>query len=240
MPKRKKTPRCIVIAGPNGAGKTTGLAAMKAARVREGGHDVPRSDVMRRFSRGWKNFRRICQTLADVWTYTTILGESRGYWRKANEDQANWQDGPHDCSEGRACSAPSCQGRAPDCPYARCSDLRLGKGEDRRPDGLARTVQRPSTSTNSHVFCGVQIRGNVFRKLKNSFIFSRIIVIFNSLPGQYPFWVVRYPKWVPRSGIRVVERQNVLALPTPCLRRYNSASWPSCLDTMSEVSMRMS
>jgi predicted ABC-type ATPase len=23
MPKRKKTPRCIVIAGPNGAGKTT-------------------------------------------------------------------------------------------------------------------------------------------------------------------------------------------------------------------------
>jgi predicted ABC-type ATPase len=159
MPKRKKTPRCIVIAGPNGAGKTTfarrylpedegvvhfvnagllaiglsplkpGLAAMKAgrlvlqqldhfaakrvdfafettfsglgyvrrirawkragykieivylklqstglalrriaARVREGGHDVPRSDVMRRFSRGWENFKRIYQTLADVWT----------------------------------------------------------------------------------------------------------------------------------------------------------------------------
>jgi len=159
MPKRKKTPRCIVIAGPNGAGKTTfarrylpedegvvhfvnadllaiglsplepGLAAMKAgrlvlqqldhfaakrvdfafettfsglgyvrrirawkragykieivylklqstglalrriaARVREGGHDVPRSDVMRRFSRGWENFKSIYQTLADVWT----------------------------------------------------------------------------------------------------------------------------------------------------------------------------
>ena len=159
MPKRKKTPRCIVIAGPNGAGKTTlarrylpedegvvhfvnadllaiglsplkpGLAAMRAgrlvlqqldhfaarrvdfafettfsglgyvrrirawkragykieivylklqstglalrriaARVREGGHDVPRSDVMRRFSRGWENFKRIYETLADVWT----------------------------------------------------------------------------------------------------------------------------------------------------------------------------
>jgi predicted ABC-type ATPase len=159
MPKRKKTPRCIVIAGPNGTGKTTfarrylpedegvvhfvnadllaiglsplkpGLAAMRAgrlvlqqldhfaarrvdfafettfsglgyvrrirawkragykieivylklqstglalrriaARVREGGHDVPRSDVMRRFSRGWENFKRIYETLADVWT----------------------------------------------------------------------------------------------------------------------------------------------------------------------------
>jgi predicted ABC-type ATPase len=127
MPKRKKTPRCIVIAGPNGAGKTTvarragrlvlqqldqlaakrvdfafettfsGLGYVRrirawkragykieivylklqstrlalrriAARVREGGHNVPRSDVIRRFSRGWKNFKRVYQTLADVWT----------------------------------------------------------------------------------------------------------------------------------------------------------------------------
>ncbi len=49
--------------------QSTGLALKRiAARVREGGHDVPRSDVMRRFSRGGKNFRRIYQTLADVWT----------------------------------------------------------------------------------------------------------------------------------------------------------------------------
>ncbi len=159
VPKRKKTPRCIVIAGPNGAGKTTfarrylpedegvvhfvnadllaiGLSPLKpelgamragrlvlqqvdqlaarrvdfafettfsglgyvrrirawkragykieivylklqstrlalrriAARVREGGHNVPRSDVIRRFSRGWENFKRVYQTLADVWT----------------------------------------------------------------------------------------------------------------------------------------------------------------------------
>ncbi len=39
-----------------------------AARVREGGHDVPRSDVLRRFSRGWENFKRIYQGLSDVWT----------------------------------------------------------------------------------------------------------------------------------------------------------------------------
>ena len=27
-----------------------------AARVRQGGHDVPRADVLRRFQRGWQNF----------------------------------------------------------------------------------------------------------------------------------------------------------------------------------------
>lgn len=119
MAKRKRQPRCIVIAGPNGAGKTTfarqylpedarvihfvnadliagGLSPLKpelatiaaarmvlreidrlrsvhlalrriAARVRQGGHDVPRTDVDRRFSRGWGNFQRIYRPLADAW-----------------------------------------------------------------------------------------------------------------------------------------------------------------------------
>ncbi len=39
-----------------------------AARVREGGHDVPCADVVRCSSRGWANFKRICLPLADVWT----------------------------------------------------------------------------------------------------------------------------------------------------------------------------
>ncbi len=39
-----------------------------ATRVREGGHDVPRSEVVRRFSRGWANFQRVYRPLADVWT----------------------------------------------------------------------------------------------------------------------------------------------------------------------------
>ena len=38
-----------------------------AARVRQGGHDVPRADVIRRFSRGWENFQRIYRPLADSW-----------------------------------------------------------------------------------------------------------------------------------------------------------------------------
>jgi predicted ABC-type ATPase len=39
-----------------------------AARVREGGHRVPRADVARRFARGWANFEKVYRPLADVWT----------------------------------------------------------------------------------------------------------------------------------------------------------------------------
>ena len=49
-----KAPRCIIIAGPNGAGKTTFAREFlpkdtEIARVRQGGHDVARHDVLRRF-----------------------------------------------------------------------------------------------------------------------------------------------------------------------------------------------
>ncbi len=38
-----------------------------AARVRHGGHAVPREDVLRRFTRSWENFTAIYRPLADVW-----------------------------------------------------------------------------------------------------------------------------------------------------------------------------
>ena len=38
-----------------------------AARVRQGGHDVRREDVLRRFRRSWDNFTGIYRPLADVW-----------------------------------------------------------------------------------------------------------------------------------------------------------------------------
>lgn len=38
-----------------------------ATRVKQGGHDVPRADVLRRFSRGWKNFETAYKPLADAW-----------------------------------------------------------------------------------------------------------------------------------------------------------------------------
>jgi predicted ABC-type ATPase len=38
-----------------------------AGRVKQGGHDVPREDVLRRFARGWENFASIYRGLADAW-----------------------------------------------------------------------------------------------------------------------------------------------------------------------------
>ncbi|MBU6485417.1 MAG: AAA family ATPase [Betaproteobacteria bacterium] len=49
-----------------------------AARVKQGGHDVPREDVLRRFARSWANFDRIYRSLADAWmVYDNSGSESR-------------------------------------------------------------------------------------------------------------------------------------------------------------------
>lgn len=46
------------------------------ARVRQGGHDVPRRDVLRRFNRGWENFLRIYQPMAESWAVYDNSGAS--------------------------------------------------------------------------------------------------------------------------------------------------------------------
>lgn len=38
-----------------------------AARVRQGGHSVPRTDVLRRYRRGWNNFTRFYRLAVDAW-----------------------------------------------------------------------------------------------------------------------------------------------------------------------------
>ena len=45
-----------------------------AARVRQGGHHVPRADVLRRYERGWHNFPTY-RTLADAWEVYDNSGE---------------------------------------------------------------------------------------------------------------------------------------------------------------------
>ena len=47
-----------------------------AARVKQGGHDVPRQDVLRRFDRSWKNFENVYRPLADGWAVYDNSGES--------------------------------------------------------------------------------------------------------------------------------------------------------------------
>ncbi|MET0514747.1 MAG: hypothetical protein ABW047_05395 [Nitrospiraceae bacterium] len=39
-----------------------------ATRVRQGGHNVPRVDVVRRFNRIWENFQSVYRQLADMWS----------------------------------------------------------------------------------------------------------------------------------------------------------------------------
>ena len=47
-----------------------------AARVRQGGHDVPRADVLRRFDRGWENFKAVYRSVADAWSVYDNSGVS--------------------------------------------------------------------------------------------------------------------------------------------------------------------
>ena len=46
-----------------------------AARVRQGGHNVPRADVLRRFARSWINFNSHYRSLADAWAVYDNSGE---------------------------------------------------------------------------------------------------------------------------------------------------------------------
>lgn len=56
--------------------RSTQLALRRiAARVRQGGHNVPRADVIRRFSRGWENFQRVYRPLADSWAVYDNSGD---------------------------------------------------------------------------------------------------------------------------------------------------------------------
>lgn len=45
-----------------------------AARVAQGGHNVPKADVLRRFERGWRNFERHYCFLADEFTVYDASG----------------------------------------------------------------------------------------------------------------------------------------------------------------------
>jgi predicted ABC-type ATPase len=47
-----------------------------AARVKQGGHDVPRADVVRRFVRGWDNFQTTYRSIADAWTVYDNSGDA--------------------------------------------------------------------------------------------------------------------------------------------------------------------
>ena len=45
-------------------------------RVRQGGHDVPKRDVRRRFRRGWENFHEVYRPMAESWVVYDNSGTS--------------------------------------------------------------------------------------------------------------------------------------------------------------------
>jgi predicted ABC-type ATPase len=47
-----------------------------AARVKQGGHDVKREDVIRRFHRGWEKFESLYKPLADAWAVYDNSGKA--------------------------------------------------------------------------------------------------------------------------------------------------------------------
>ena len=47
-----------------------------AARVLQGGHDVARRDVIRRFKRGWANFESVYRAISDSWAVYDNSGNS--------------------------------------------------------------------------------------------------------------------------------------------------------------------
>jgi len=47
-----------------------------ATRVRQGGHDVPRADVLRRFDRSLDNFHRLYRPLAHTWSVYDNAGNA--------------------------------------------------------------------------------------------------------------------------------------------------------------------
>lgn len=65
--------------------RSTQLALRRiAARVRQGGHNVPRADVVRRFSRGWENFQRVYRPLADSWAVYDNSGDQPKFLERSS------------------------------------------------------------------------------------------------------------------------------------------------------------
>jgi len=56
---------------------SVGIALQRIrARVRQGGHDVPRGDVIRRFDRSWRNFKTFYRPIADRWAVYDNSGDA--------------------------------------------------------------------------------------------------------------------------------------------------------------------
>ena len=69
-----------------GVGLTEGCElGQLALQMKQGGHHVPRADVLRRFVRGWDNFKTAYRPPADSGQSTIIQGTCPGCWSEHHE-----------------------------------------------------------------------------------------------------------------------------------------------------------
>src|SRR5690242_13950135 len=102
------------------------------ARVKQGGHNVPRADVIRRFTRSWNNF----DTPIVFWRMTgacmIIRQLHRGCWNKDHETYSGKERNEGILRRRWTRTAARRQGRAQDRPHARHADLHLEERQSRR------------------------------------------------------------------------------------------------------------
>ncbi len=97
-----------------------------ASRVRQGGHDVPKSDVIRRFGRSSKNFHALYRPLADAWAIYDNSGAAPRLLERVHEEKA--ADGKHAiCTERRTRTPSGCQGGSENRQDVWDADLRVGR-----------------------------------------------------------------------------------------------------------------
>jgi hypothetical protein len=116
-----------------------------AARVKQGGHDMPREDVLRRFARSWANFDRVyrpCST--DRWPTrgrcTIIQAPNPGCRKNIHDGEGKAPTDWPQRSRPRGAARPAA--RARDRPHARHADLRDEGRQGRRAEALSAAARQ--------------------------------------------------------------------------------------------------
>jgi predicted ABC-type ATPase len=100
-----------------------------AARVRQGGHNVPRADVLRRFKRSWENFERV-SVLSQTAGRCTITRARRQSCSSVDHEEDSKATKARRFLEGRrALTSPRGQGGAENRAHARDADLHIQERE---------------------------------------------------------------------------------------------------------------
>jgi hypothetical protein len=106
-----------------------------AARVSQGGHDDSKAAVLRQFVRGWGNFEKLYQPLADSWTLYENRHQRPYCWSKVHEEGKRLEDGAVG-DRGGSGIAQCRQSGTQDSAHARNADLYRARRKDHCPEAV--------------------------------------------------------------------------------------------------------